>query len=159
MKYQAVNQLQLFEYHDAELTDVCVDDTVLRCKASGINIHADAPQNPYDTDMCIDDARVTLYGFCLHELSYPEIHVTDQHGQKSIVKGYSLTGEAMQERFNQRKDQCIWVYGLEEGRQGNRICCEIETSTDDFAVAQISFDKVLIEWDAYAGKAWYEKNK
>lgn len=159
MKYQAVNALESFEYHDAEITDICVEGDVLRCRISALNINKDAPQNPYDTDMCIDDAHVTLRGFCLHALRYPQVQIRYPDGHTSVKEGYILTGEQMQARFAQCMGACIWVYSIETGKQGTRTTCEIETSVSDFAIADISFDEALIEWDGYSGKAWYEKDR
>ena len=68
MQYRAENQLEMFEFHDADLSFLGVDGDDLIVSAKHVNIHKNTAQNPSDYDMEIDCARLTFRGF--RPLSY-----------------------------------------------------------------------------------------
>ena len=63
MKYVSINRLSDFEFHDAEFIFDSFVNNNLSVKVSYLNIHKDTEQNPFDSDMEIESARITFEGF------------------------------------------------------------------------------------------------
>ena len=63
MRYRSINSLRDCEFHDAVWTLVSQRDGSLVGDVKFLNIHKDVEQNPYDCDMEIENARITLTGF------------------------------------------------------------------------------------------------
>ena len=57
MKYRVENELDLFEFHDAEFSFISFEKNELVLSAKHLNIHENAAQNPHDCDMEIDLAE------------------------------------------------------------------------------------------------------
>ena len=58
MKYRVENNLDLFEFHDAEVSFMSFDNNELTLSAKHLNIHKNTNENPYDDDMEIDFAKI-----------------------------------------------------------------------------------------------------
>ena len=56
MQYKAENKLDIFEFHDAELSLGCFDKNTLVFSATHLNIHKHTKQNPGDCDLEIERA-------------------------------------------------------------------------------------------------------
>lgn len=56
MQYKAENKLDIFEFHDAELSLGCFDENTLVFSATHLNIHKHTKQNPGDCDLEIERA-------------------------------------------------------------------------------------------------------
>ena len=154
MRYRSINSLRDFEFHDAVWTLVSHSDGSLAGDVKYLNIHQDAGQNPYDCDMEIENARITLTGFraIVHKQVFPES--MDRSGVRYpadppiIIEGQ----QAFEALLNEMKDEMTF-YSLHETRDGKWL---IEGCGESlFFEAQIAFESVSIEWDAYCSPAWY----
>lgn len=63
LKYIFIDRLSDFEFHDVEITLDSFINNRLTVKANFLNIHKSAEQNPFQTDMEIESARITFEGF------------------------------------------------------------------------------------------------
>lgn len=158
MRYRAENQLELFEFHDADLSFLGVDGDDLIVSAKHVNIHKNTAQNPSDYDMEIDCARLTFRGF--RPLSYEpgrpwEI---DQEGElHPIGPQIVFSGQDAGVKFTEALHKRIWVYyfGAKDGggyvMEGNAV--------DPYFTMEFDFDSLVVEWDGYRKKAWYELHR
>ena len=158
MKYRVENQMELFEFHDAELSLVGIEGNDWIVSAKYLNIHKNTEQNPSCNDMEISRARITLQGF--RPLAYepgrawktgpdgtshpvgPQIVFTGKDAAAKIT-------EALQNHitvFDFRAKDCFRYFI--DG-------CGIEP----FFTIEFSFDGFVVEWEAYRKKAWYELHR
>ena len=80
MKYISINRLCDFEFHDAEFTLLSVDKD-LSVKAEFLNIHKDAKQNPYKTDMEIEAAEIIFKKFSVQSYETGKATKQNQKGE------------------------------------------------------------------------------
>ena len=154
MKYVSVNKLSDFEFHDAEFALEFFDNNRLKVKVDGLNIHNNAEQNPYETDMTIESAFITFEEF--HLLSYEPGRVwkQDENG-KSYPVGPQiiLTDAAAYSCFSEQLEAGLTILrlGIEEG-----TTYFINAMSDEpFFTICFTFKSVRVEWDEYWGEAWY----
>ena len=156
MKFCVEDDLSLFEFHDSTFSLVDYDGTDLVISASAVNIHKDTPQNPSDRDMEIASARITFKTF--HSAAYEpgRSWKTGEDG-KSYPVGPRVvyTGQDGINRILEELKNKIAVYHFKEENQGYSIGgCGIEP----YFTIEFDFDGVVVCWDEYKNKAWYERH-
>lgn len=155
MKYCVENQLDLFEFHDSSFSFVSFNGEELLVSVKHLNIHKDTRQNPYDCDMEIDCAKIAFKGF--HSPSYepgrtwkmgadgrsyplgPQIIYYGQEAESKIIQ--ELQNQITVFDFNKKDDARYYIDGL---------------GLEPFFTMEFCFDSVMVEWDEYRNKAWYE---
>ena len=154
MKFCVENDLSLFEFHDSVLSLVSFNDRDLVISASMVNIHKDTPQNPTQYDMEIASAQITFRNF--HAVTYdPMISCetdddgqTHTAGQRMVFDGQDAIDRILEELQNE-----IWVHYFGKKDHGYILCgCGIEP----YFEIHFNFDHVVVYWDEYKKKAWYE---
>ena len=63
MTYRVEDRLDLFDFHDTELSLVSFDKNELVISTKHLNIHKDAKENPHECDMEIDFAKLVFTQF------------------------------------------------------------------------------------------------
>ncbi|MBQ3597649.1 MAG: hypothetical protein II987_00100 [Clostridia bacterium] len=154
MKYNSVNRLSDFEFHDAWFSLDTFENNCLTVKALCLNIHKDAEQNPYETDMEIANALITFKGFKLQ--SYEPIRgwKQDENGNRySDDPQIVLHGEEAYVCFLLQLKEGITVFDL--GATDTSVHFIDAISKDPFFTVRFTFESVVIEWDDYKKEAWY----
>ncbi|MBQ3182657.1 MAG: helix-turn-helix transcriptional regulator [Clostridia bacterium] len=144
--YSSKNKLEDFEFHDAVLGLKKFFRGDLYLSAKDLNIHKNTEQNQKNADMKIKDATIIFRGFDMISLD-AEAHC---EGTKKFY-----VGDKGREFFFKCLDEPYFtVLDLDKGERGtytmnadNRNWC---------FTLKFSFDAVIINWDEYEGKAWYE---
>jgi len=148
MKYNVENRLDLFEFHDSEFSLISFNNDELIISVKHLNIHKNSNPNPSNYDMEIEDAIITFKGFhmtqCKIHSDYNEINTYYQ--EEAIEK--------FKEEFNGEYHKHINIFDL--GVLGNSIYYIDADGNSPFFAIQFTFDNVIIEWDKYIKKAWYE---
>ena len=157
MKYCVENDLSIFEFHDSVFSYVSFDGTDLIVSASMVNIHKDTPQNPSEHDMEITSAQITFKNF--HSATYEPGRAwgTDENG-KSYPVGPRVVFSAQDaiDRILEELQNEITVYHFEKEECGYSIGgCGIEP----YFEIEFNFDSVVVCWDEYKKKAWYELHR
>lgn len=158
MKYRSVNQLDNFEFHDADFTLIKFDNDELTVSVKNLNIHKNTVQNPSEYDMEIEYAKIVFKGFRVHSFELGRTWKRDANGNTYsddpviIYEGKKAEDKIMQELQNQ-----VWVYYL--GKENNFLYCIEGSGIEPLFTVQFSFESVIIEWDNYLKKAWYELHK
>ena len=154
MRYRSINSLRDFEFHDAVWTLVSHRDSSLAGDVKYLNIHQDAGQNPFDCDMEIENARITLTGFraIVHKQVFLE--VIDPSGVRHSADPPILSEgqQVLEALLNEMKDNMTFYSLCETGDEQWIIegCGE-----SLFFEAHIAFESVSVEWDTYRRPAWY----
>lgn len=164
MKYHSENELDIFEYHDAEFTLVRFENGELTIAAEHLNIHKDTPQNPSASDMEIEYAAITFKGFRTHSFEPGKPSETEPKDWIAGINGkwYSADNprivyegkEAEEKTLQELADQMtVLTFGMKDSVYYFDAC-----GIEPFFTIRFTFDSVTVEWDDYCGKAWYEDN-
>lgn len=157
MKYRLENRPEDFEFHDALFSLVHTDDKKWVISAKYLNIHKNTEQNPTEFDMEIDEATIT----------FTDVSVSVYKADGDLVK--DING-------NTRKEECILLKGtdaknkflaiLEEpiivlyfGTGDNALYTLEGCGTESFFTVEFNFENIIVEWNGYCKKAWYELQK
>lgn len=149
MKYSSVNNLQDFEFHDAQMEFISYADSKLVVSVKYLNIHKATPQNDFETDMEINLAQITFEGLSvkLFQLSKDE--------KANISNRISTEKETEQKYISELKHGInIFEFGLFDSGFYYIDACGAEP----WFTVQFSFKNVTVEWEEYSNKAWYEKD-
>lgn len=158
MKYCAENDLSLFEFHDAAFSFFSFDGKDLVVSASMVNIHKDAPQNPYDFDMEIASAQITFRNFGAAAYEPGIAWRTGEDGKSYPVEPPIIFSgqEAIEQILEELKHKFDVFHFEKEEKHGYFIDgCGIEP----YFMIKFDVDSVIICWDEYKKKAWYERHR
>lgn len=160
MKYRVENQLDLFEFHDSYFSLVCFDKKDLVVSAWNLNIHKNAKENPHDCDMEINLANICFQN--VHILSFEPMRAyqLDADGnwhtdEPQIV----FTDKDAEEKFISELKNGFSINYIDTQQFGDHTTIEIGTNSPECFLATFSFSNVIVSWDAYGKKAWYELHK
>lgn len=154
MKFCVKNDLSIFEFHDSEFSFVSYDGTDLVVSASMVNIRKDTPQNTSDHDLEITSAQITFKNF--HSPTYEPGRAWEMGedgksypvGPQVIFREKDAIDRILEELQNE-----ITVFYFEKEDHGYSIGgCGIEP----YFTMEFDFDHVIVCWDEYKEKAWYE---
>ncbi len=158
MKYVSVNHLSDFDFHDAEFAVESMDNDHLTVGASYLNIHKNAEQNPYETDMEIEFARITFNEFNLKSYEPGRAWKRDENGNPySDEPQIILSGNEAHNRFVAQLKSKITVFDL--GIKEENTYFIDATAVDPFFTVCFAFKSAVIEWDNYKKEAWYVSTK
>lgn len=157
MKFCVENDLSLFEFHDLDFSFVSFDGTDLVVSVAGLNVHKHTPQNPSDYDMQIDSAQITFRNFRSATYEPGQAWKTGEDGiSRPIGERVIFSGQEAIDRIVEELQNKIAVYHFEKGERGYSIGgCGIEP----YFTIEFTFDSVMVCWDAYKKKAWYELHR
>ena len=158
MKYCVENDLTLFEFHDSSFSLVSFDGKDLVISASMVNIHKNTPLNPSDCDMEIAFAQITFKNVTAATYEPGRAWKTDEDGNAYPASPQVIyrDRDAMDHILEELRYK-IWVYHFEkeEGRGYSIGGCGIEP----YFTMEFDFDSVVVCWDEYKKKAWYEQHQ
>ena len=157
MKYMITDRLQDFEFGDSEFTLVSWDNDHLTVSVEFLNIHKDAVPGNSDSDMEIEKALITFYGFQLHEFEPGRTWKRNETGRDYTDDPLIVytDGKACAMLENELSGS-ITVWHLEEDSGGYELDA---SGIDPFFSVRFSFSSVEVTWDAYRKKAWYELHR
>ncbi|MBE6924364.1 MAG: hypothetical protein E7466_03895 [Ruminococcaceae bacterium] len=157
MKFCVENNLSIFEFHDSEFSFVSFDGKDLVVSVSMMNIHKDTPQNPSAYDMEIASAQIAFKNFNSATYEPGRAWKTDEDGKsypvgpRVVFSGQDGINRILEELRNE-----ITVYHFEKEDRGYSIGgCGIEP----YFTMGFDFDSVVVCWDEYKKKAWYELHR
>jgi hypothetical protein len=160
MRYRIENQLDIFEFHDAEFSLVGYDQNELVLSAKHLNIHRDVKENPHDCDMEIDAAQIVLTKFEVISCEPMRAYQKDDDGNWYTDEPQIIyTGEEARNYFLREIKKGIAINCIDICKKGNRSQIEWSTCGPTYFFATFTFAGAVVEWDAYCKKAWYELHK
>lgn len=153
MSRYSSHDLTEFEFHDAWTDEIRREGEVLTCRVKHLNLHADAPGNPYPQDMELGRAVLTFSGFQVKEYCLPgyEDGSTETHPEQRFF------GAEAEKRFARAAADGLRLYGIYPPSSQERLHWTLEARgrTELFFTLAFSFRRALVEWEEFAGKAWY----
>ncbi len=160
MKYSVDNNLDLFEFHDAEFSFVSFDKNELVLSANHLNIHKNIPQNPHDCDMEIDLTELHFGVFDVISFEPMRKYKVDDDGNWYTDEPQIIyDGKEAKDRFVNETKNGITINCIEIYKKENKFYIELSTCAKACFFATVTFDNVFVEWNEYCNKAWYELHK
>lgn len=80
MKYSITNQINSFEFHDAQIYYLDYKERTLSVYVKHLNLHKDVKQNPCNCDLEIDCARMVFVDFCVYTFEPGRAWKRDENG-------------------------------------------------------------------------------
>jgi hypothetical protein len=153
MKYLSKNRLSDFEFHDAVLTLESFLSQRLIAQAAYLNIHKEAMQNPFETDMEIACARLSFEDCTIKSYELLRALKQNENGQFYPDETQIIySGDEGKEHFIEQLKKGITVFDF--GKKDDETFYLDVSSQPGFTVC-FSFEDVLIEWNDYEKPAWY----
>lgn len=163
MKYIAINELNHFEFHDAELQKIDCNDENMRWQLSSVNATMQNSQNNLGKDMCIKEAEILFENIQIEEIVFAAYKVYDSNYVliKSVGAKTANLDEYNDILKNTLSSYC-YIYSFEElnkvDGKTHIVCINIDGGAGIYYLT-ISFTKSIVQWNEYSGKAWYEYEK
>ena len=156
MKYNSTNIFSDFEFHDAYFKLEKLDGNTLIISVQCANIHKNAKQNPYDTDMEIENAQITFYNLRVKSFEPGVSFKQDSNGNFYTDEPQVIyTGEIAEEKL--LNEFCRGTAVFEFGTLENGNYYFDGSGDEPWFQVQFLFDTATIEWDAFRKPAWYEE--
>ena len=160
MKYRIENKLNLFSFHDAEFSFVSFDKSEFIVSAKHLNIHKDIPENPNNWDMEIDYARIIFTKFEMVSFEPMRAYQADDDGNWYTDEPQIIyKGKEAEKHFLNEIKKGITINCIDICEKENKNYIELSTCAQTCFFAAFAFDSVVVEWDEYCKKAWYELHK
>lgn len=158
MGYKSVNELDIFEFHDAHVKNPRMVNGDFKFEIDYLNIHKHTQQNPGDFDLSINDARMVFRKLRVVTYILNEETTTDLSGNSYISQEYQeYTGEEAKRRFSEELAEDWNLYFCYDFVKRDCFYCTFDCcGVTSFFTITIAFDSAIAEWEDYAGKAWYE---
>lgn len=158
MGYRVEDRLEDFEFHDAWLTLDRFDSGALTVSADHVNVHKAAGYGTLEHDMELDRAKITFEDFCAMSFEPGRAWKTDPEGSSYTDDPLIVyrDGEAEETILGELRNG-ISVYALGKNADGRYFIegCGIEP----FFTMGFWARSVVVEWDGYRKKAWYEVHR
>lgn len=163
MKYTAINELDSFQFHDAEIKDIKLIDNKMLWTVSAINVMTTNSQNDNPKDMCVKDAIITFEETCINKLEFGAYTIHDSNN--NLIESSEATVAKPEEYENillESMNSYFFIFGLDElvklDDEKYSACFNVDGGAGSYYLTFI-FSKAIVEWDEYDGEAWYEHPK
>lgn len=158
MIHQIANQLQDFEFHDAWLTLDRFSGGDLTVNAEHVNVHKAAGYGDFAHDMELDGAKMIFQGFHAATFEPGRTWKTDADGKAYSDDPLVILEDGDAEALIVKELQngiSVYVLGtMAESRYYIEGC-----GIEPFFTMEFSADNVVVTWDGYRKKAWYELHR
>lgn len=159
MKYTSINKVSDFEFHDAMFDYLCLKNGDLAVSAICLNIHSTAKQNPFNEDMEIKEAKITFKGFSPTSYTKIKNYVQCEDGAFRPSEYITLRDSEAFDSLMKDITHGITVYYFEKTKEKDYEYYIEACGNEPYFTATFKSDDVIIEWDEYLKKAWYEDPK
>lgn len=163
MRYIAINELNHFEFHDAQLQKIDCNDVNMRWQLSVVNATIQNSQNNFDKDMCIKEAEILFENVQIEEIVFAAYKVYDSNEVliESVEAKTANLNEYNDILRNTLSSYC-YIYSMKElpkvDGKTHIVCFNIDGGAGNYYLT-LSFTKSIVQWNKYNGKAWYEDEK
>ena len=153
MSRYSSHDLTEFEFHDAWAEEIRREGEVLTCRVKHLNLHADAPGNPYPQNMELKEALLTFSGFQVKEYCLPGY----EDGSAETHPEQRFFGADAEKRFALAAAEGLRLYGIypPSSQEPAHWTLEARGKTELYFTLAFYFHQALVEWEEFAGKAWY----
>ena len=155
MKYCLKDRIQDFEFHDSIFSFVSWGSDCLVLSARHLNLHKDTIASLGNTDLEIENAKITFHGFSVRSFEPGRVWEKDENGNSYTKESLVIyTEDEARVKLEQELRQDLWVYHFEKALDGYEIGA---SGKEPYFTVYVVFDSVDVDWDSFCGNAWYEK--
>ena len=163
MLYCATNELDNFQFHDAEIKEMALTNKGMTWSVSAINATTSNTQNKNSKDMCVSLATMTFDTPLIESIVFSAYTVHDSNNNLiEDVKAVSAKPKEYSEILSESTNSYCFIYGMGEllkvEGERYRACFNIDGGAGNFYFT-FTFSKSIVEWNEYSGEAWYEHPK
>lgn len=165
MQYVAIDELEHFEYHDAEIVSIELKEHCMKWMTKHINATKENTQNTFPVDMCVPEAEIVFESVEIKSITIIGFEV---HNANHELIEHEETREACPGEFASILSKSVSIYcrifGMciektpADGKHKYSATFTIVSGVDVFDI-QLDFDRVVISWNEFNGIAWYEEDK
>ncbi|MDF2542445.1 MAG: hypothetical protein K0S47_2163 [Herbinix sp.] len=153
MKYEAINELSNFEYHDSIIEKIYFKNNQMIWEVRNINATTENSQNNFDNHMCVVKAVMIFENAQIESVVFGGYQMYDCNNVLLESKEEVIASpEEYDDIFKSIDGVSIYSLNsfsvLDDGRY--KVC--FNTKCD----ITVIFSKSIIKWDDYSGMAWYE---
>ncbi|MCL2387919.1 MAG: hypothetical protein FWC89_10290 [Defluviitaleaceae bacterium] len=150
MKYTSINELSKFDYHDAIINIIYIQDGHMIWDISNINASTENSQNDFDKHMCVENA-ILIFEDAKIECITSSAYMQADEKEATVVPpdAYDAYIQSL---------SCEYINNLESVAQheDGKYTAIFNMGGHVGGLVSLSFSKAVIKWDKYIGKAWYE---
>jgi len=163
MLYSTINELDNFQFHDAEIKEITLTDSDMTWSVSAINATTSNSQNVSSKDMCVSLATITFENPRIDSIAFTAYTVHDANNNLiKDVKSVFAKPEEYNSILSESTNCYCFIYGmvilLKVKDVGYLVCFNIDGGSGNFYLT-FTFSKAIVQWDEYSGEAWYENPK
>ena len=165
MRYTSIDELEHFEFHDAELQSLALEESDMVWVAKNVNVTTANSQNDHPTDMCIKNASLLFESAKIESIVFCEYTIHDANG---VLIEHVKPLKASPDEFNAILRESLDSYCFIRDRYTkDELASDRRKYTTTFTIdggagvydLTFSYDRVIVSWDELDGKAWYEDEK
>ncbi len=160
MPYISIDELEHFEFHDAEVVSIELKDQCMKWMTRNINATKENTQNSFQIDMCVPEAEIIFETVEIKSIIFGEFKVFNANHE--LIR-HEKPREACPGEFASILSESLstycWIFEMEkepaDGKHKYAAAFTIDGGAGCFDI-QLAFDRVVISWNEFSGKAWYE---
>ena len=157
MRYKAIDELDYFEFHDAEIKEIKLINDQMIWRVSSINVTTANTQNNNPKDMCVENADMIFENISIERLEFGAYTYSNDRMIKS-VEARTAKAEEYVDILTETTSGYCFIYQMDEldkvDGERYRACFNIDGGAGNFYLT-FSFSKSIVEWDSFNGEAWY----
>ncbi len=160
MNYKAIDELNNFNFHDAQLHHIDYHDGSMVWKLSSVNVTSQNSQNNFDKDMCIKDASIVFENIHIEKIVFSAYKTYDANNiliksEDAIIANPNDYSDILKNTFN----SYCYILSMELLpnilEKKHFVSFNIDGGAGNYDLT-LSFSKSIVQWNEYSGKAWYE---
>lgn len=163
MEFVSINELDCFQFHDAEITEIKLINNRMLWKVSAINTMMTNTQNNNLKNMCIESALMTFEDILIEKLEFWAYKTYDS--SNNLIKSVAATcamPEEYEEILSKSTSSYCYIYSMNEllniADKKYRVSFDIDGGAGDYCLT-FTFSRSTVEWNNFSGEAWYEHPK
>jgi len=156
MKYEAVNELTHFDFHDALINRIYFKNDDLIWDVSKINATTENSQNDFEDHMCVEDALMIFENAQIENIFIGGYKRYNSDGVLIDSKeNVTLLPEEYEDFLKSKnRENGSYIFGMESFSELENGKYRVKFDSITF-----TFSKSIIKWENYSGKAWYESDE
>jgi hypothetical protein len=155
-KYVSINELDKFRLHDAIFVSVNLQQNNMIWTLKRANVTTENSQNNFDCDMQADHTSFTFYDYHIKNFYINEFQSYDKTGKLINIRPSVPIPASDYEKtiLNFPEDNC-WISTHDQCDPKDPSLYSFCIIADYAYILEVSFIKILAEWDSFISKAWY----
>jgi hypothetical protein len=161
MKYESIDELNTFEFHDAQIKNIVISRDKIIWFVSALNATTHCSQNIELLDLCIEEAEMDFLNAKIKKIEFLGYEVQDAHGNllKKTQPKLADESEFLYIVNETLKDGWSYFQSLESiQKQDDKysVCFCVDGNAGMYYMT-IEYSSVSVLWNSYSGISWYEK--